>query len=129
MHGRALYRLAGTLILLFNRNPLAVDYCRRRLISQVALYPAFGLCYMTPITYQTIGDSLMGLFHSLIRQGLFYLPFILVLPRLFGLRGVCLAQPAADICTLLVCVSCVRLMKRKASRQMALRGGEEKFGV
>ena len=50
----------------------------------MALFPAFGLCYMMTITFQTIGDAKYGLFLSLIRQGLFYVPFILLLPRFFG---------------------------------------------
>lgn len=37
--------LSRPLILLFNQNPIIVDYGRKLLISQVALYPAFGLCY------------------------------------------------------------------------------------
>ena len=38
--------LARPLIMLFNRNPAVIDYGARLLISQVALYPAFGLCYI-----------------------------------------------------------------------------------
>ena len=111
--------LAQPLILLFNRNPVIVDYGRMLLISQVALYPAFGLCYMMTITYQTIGESRYGLFLSMIRQGLFYVPLILILPVLLGVRGIYAAQPAADVLTLLVCVLCIRPMKRAASRNMA----------
>ena len=69
--------LSRPLILLFNSNPVIVDYGRQLLISQVALYPAFGLCYMMTITFQTIGESRYGLFLSMIRQGLFYVPFTL----------------------------------------------------
>ena len=111
--------LARPLILLFNRNPVIVDYGRMLLISQVALYPAFGLCYMMTITYQTIGESRYGLFLSMIRQGLFYVPLILILPRLFAVKGIYAAQPAADVLTLLVCVLSIRPMKRAASRNMA----------
>ena len=89
------------------------------LTSQVALYPAFGLCYMMTITYQTIGESRYGLFLSMIRQGLFYVPLILVLPGQFGVKGIYAAQPAADVLTLLVCVLSIRPMKRAASRNMA----------
>ena len=60
--------MARPLILLFNRNPVIVDFGRMLLTSQVALYPAFGLCYMMTITYQTIGESRYGLFLSMIRQ-------------------------------------------------------------
>ena len=110
---------AAPLIGLFNRNPVIIGYGRSLLISQVALYPAFGLCYMMTITYQTIGASGYGLFLSMIRQGLFYVPFILTLPRVMGVRGICASQPAADVLTLLVCLFSIRPMKRTASRNMA----------
>ena len=110
---------AAPLIGLFNRNPVIIGYGRSLLISQVVLYPAFGLCYMMTITYQTIGASGYGLFLSMIRQGLFYVPFILTLPRVMGVRGICASQPAADVLTLLVCLFSIRPMKRTASRNMA----------
>lgn len=110
--------LSRPLILLFNQNPVIVDYGRRLLISQVALYPAFGLCYMMTITYQTIGDARYGLFLSVIRQGLFYIPFILSLPALLGVAGIYLSQPLADILTILVCLCSIKPMKRIASRNM-----------
>ena len=54
----------------------------------------------------------------MIRQGLFYVPFILVLPRLLGGTGIYLTQPAADLLTILVCLSSIRSMKRIASANM-----------
>lgn len=110
--------LAKPLILLFNSNPVIVDYGRKLLTSQMALYPAFGLCYMMTITYQTIGASRYGLFLSVIRQGLFYIPFILILPRLLGIVGIYASQPAADVLTILVCVISIPAMKRIASKNM-----------
>ena len=110
--------LSRLLILLFNRNPSIVTYGVRLLVSQVALYPAFGLCYMMTITFQTFGASGYGLFLSCIRQGLFYVPFILLLPPLFGVMGIYLAQPAADILTVLVCLFSIKRMKSTASKNM-----------
>lgn len=110
--------LASPLIRLFNRNPLVIKYGRWLLISQVALYPAFGLCYMMTITFQTVGASKMGLFLSLIRQGVFYVPFILTLPEKFGFKGICLSQPFADLITILVCIFLIRPMKLTASQNM-----------
>lgn len=109
---------ARPLILVFNNNPVIVEYGKWLLISQVLLYPAFGLCYMMTITYQTIGSSKMGLFLSLIRQGIFYLPFILILPKLFGITGIYCSQPAADILTILVCMFLIQPMKKKATQNM-----------
>lgn len=110
--------LSKPLILLFNQNPVIVEYGKYLLISQVALYPAFGLCYMMTITFQTIGSSKYGLFLSMIRQGLFYIPFILTLPKMLGVRGIYFSQPAADILTILVCVFSIKSMKRIASQNM-----------
>ena len=110
--------LAEPLIMLFNQNPAVIEYGRLLLISQVAIYPAFGLCYMMTITFQTVGASKMGVFLSLLRQGLFYIPFILVLPNLLGIKGVYLSQPFADVFTILVCVCLIKPMKRIASRKM-----------
>lgn len=110
--------LSKPLILLFNQNPVIVEFGRKLLISQVILYPAFGLCYMMTITYQTIGASGYGVFLSLIRQGLFYIPFILMLPQRLGAGGIYLSQPAADILTLLVSVLSIKHMKKTASKNM-----------
>lgn len=115
--------LAKPLILLFNRNELVVELGKWLLISQVALYPAFGLCYMMTITFQTIGGARMGLLLSVIRQGLFYVPFILLLPKLLGLTGIYLSQPAADVLTIGVCLALIIPMKQMASRNM-LRGAD-----
>ena len=110
--------LSRPLIMLFNRNPVIIGYGSRLLISQTALYHAFGMCYMMTITFQTVGASRYGLFLSVIRQGLFYIPFILTLPKLLGVTGIYFSQPAADILTVLVCVCSVRPMKRIASQNM-----------
>lgn len=110
--------LSKPLIMLFNQNPAVVDYGSKLLISQVILYPAFGLCYMMTITFQTIGASRYGLFLSAIRQGLFYVPAILILPRILGVEGIYMAQPMADVLTLAVCILSLKPMKRIAKQNM-----------
>ena len=109
---------ARQLIMLFNQNEVIIDYGASLLRSQSILFPAFGLCYMMTITYQTIGDSRYGLFLSTIRQGLFYVPLILILPHFMGVEGIYAAQPCADILTLVVCICSIPSMKRIASKNM-----------
>lgn len=109
------------LIMLFNQNPAVVTYGTRLLISQVALYPVFGLCYMMTITFQTIGASKYGLFLSAVRQGIFYIPAILVLPGIWGVTGIYFAQPAADVLTLFVCLMSYRAMQEIAGKNMRTR--------
>lgn len=117
--------LSSPLIMLFNRNPAIVEYGSRLLISQVALYPAFGLCYMMTITFQTIGASRYGLFLSTIRQGLFYIPAIVLLPKFLGAWGIYLSQPIADICTLIICLLSYKTMKRISTQNMAIKPADE----
>lgn len=56
------------------------------------------------MSYQGIGKSWTATFTASMRQGVFYLPIIWLLPLVLGLRGIQLAQPAADFCTFLVAV-------------------------
>ncbi len=51
----------------------------------------------TNMMFQSIGKSGISLFLSTLRTGLYYIPLILVLPRLLGIMGIELAQPAADV--------------------------------
>ncbi len=114
--------LSKPLIMLFNRNPLVIDYGSKLLISQMILYPAFGLCYMMTITFQTVGASKFGVFLSSIRQGIFYLPFILILPRYLGVKGIYATQPCADVLTIVVCLLSYKKMKQTA--QNNIRGNK-----
>ena len=50
------------------------------------------------------------------------LPFILILPKLFGVADIYASQPAADVLTILVCVLSIPAMKRIASQNMQLGG-------
>ena len=38
------------------------------------------------------------------RQGIFFVPLILILPKFYGLIGLEAAQPAADLITFLFCI-------------------------
>ena len=51
------------------------------------------------MTFQTIGQSAKATFLSACRQGVYFLPLILLLPNFWGLMGVQLTQAIADILT------------------------------
>lgn len=51
------------------------------------------------MTFQSIGHTWKATFLSACRQGIYFLPLIWLLPRLWGLTGVELTQPAADLLT------------------------------
>ena len=50
-------------------------------------------------TFQSIGKSWTATLLAAARQGIFFLPLILILPPIIGLLGVQLTQPLADLCT------------------------------
>lgn len=52
---------------------------------------------MMTIPFQTIGSSRLGLLLPVLRQGLFYVPFILLLPRLWAWAAYTWPRPA-QIC-------------------------------
>ena len=52
----------------------------------------------------------------MIRQGLFYLPAIMILPKFLGVQGIYFSQPLADILTILVCLILLKPMKQIASK-------------
>ena len=55
------------------------------------------------MTFQSIGKPAEATFLSACRQGVFFLPLIIILPQLWQLRGVELTQPLADVLTFIVC--------------------------
>lgn len=70
--------------------------------AQVLMFPLIPTGVTCNMSYQSIGKSWTATFLSAARQGIFFLPAIFVLPTLLELRGVQLAQPAADFCTFLL---------------------------
>jgi Na+-driven multidrug efflux pump len=54
------------------------------------------------VYYQATGKGLPALILSVARQGIFLIPIILILPNMIGITGVMVAQPLADILTLIV---------------------------
>lgn len=69
--------------------------------AQAVILPLLPVGVACNMSYQSIGKSWTATFLSSLRQGLFFLPAIFLLPALWGIRGIQLAQPAADLGTFL----------------------------
>ncbi|MEN6491486.1 MAG: hypothetical protein ABFC85_05785 [Rectinema sp.] len=76
----------------------------KALRAQCLAMPLIPLGVMCNMTFQSIGKSWTATFLAAARQGIFFLPLILVLPRFLGLTGVQITQPLADLCTFLCCL-------------------------
>ena len=79
-------------------------------IGTLALYFAAGvmplMAFSTYVNqlYQCLGFARQATVLAACRQGIFYVPIILILPRLLGLMGVQMGQPAADLLTFVISV-------------------------
>lgn len=69
---------------------------------QCALLPLQAFTIIGNMLTQSIGYSFRATLTAIGKQGLFFIPAILILPKLFGLLGLQLAQPVADILTFLL---------------------------
>ena len=82
-------------------------------VTAIAL-PAFRYqcfaCFLQPVIvagnmlFQSIGKSGRATFLACCRQGVFFIPLILTLPRMFGLLGIEICQPISDVLTFVVTV-------------------------
>ena len=72
--------------------------------AQCLAMPFVSLGIVCNMTFQSVGKSWTATILSSARQGIFFVPLIYLLPSLFGLAGVEIAQPVADGLTFLLCV-------------------------
>lgn len=99
------YAAAPAVIQIFiSEDPAVVEIGTVSLRLQCLAMPFLPLGVCCNMTFQTIGKSGIATFLSSARQGYVFLPLILILPQLFGLGGVQLAQPIADVITCFICI-------------------------
>lgn len=58
----------------------------------------------TNMLYQSVGRSTGATFLSSLRSGLCFIPLILILPHIIGINGVILAQPLADLLSVVITI-------------------------
>lgn len=68
----------------------------------VLFFPLVGFQMVTSNFFQSIGMAGKAIALSLTRQLLFLIPCLLILPRIYGLTGVWVSMPAADLAASLV---------------------------
>ncbi len=108
--GTGIALLVFVSILFFSKELSAIFTNDEELIAQttpalIAVFLATPTLVMQLIGsayYQSIGKALPALFLSLLKQGIFLIPLILILPRYFDLNGIWYAFPIADICTAII---------------------------
>ena len=92
---------AGPVVAVFRDDARVVEIGTLALRLHCVAFPLNGWIVMSNMLLQALGKGVRASVSSSARQGLFFLPLIWVLPIGFGLLGVQMAQPVADVCTFL----------------------------
>ncbi|QAT50648.1 MATE family efflux transporter [Caproiciproducens sp. NJN-50] len=69
---------------------------------QCAVMPLQTFVVISNMLFQSIGKAKQATWLAVLRQGLCFLPAIVVLPRFFGILGVQISQPVADCFTFVI---------------------------
>lgn len=71
----------------------------RALHLEAFILPLLTVNVMCNMTFQSIGERFKASFLSCLRQGIYFLPCIFILPRLFGIHGIEAIYPVCDLLT------------------------------
>ena len=97
------YGFAPQLVALFRKDDMEViSVGTAALRYQVVAFPLNAWIVMCNMMLQSIGKGLKASIVASARQGLCFLPLILILPHFFGLQGVEICQAVSDVLTLAI---------------------------
>jgi len=97
--------LSSQIIAVFRRDdPQVIAIGTLALRLQLITLPLWGFIVMGNMLTQSIGYGVRATVLACSRQGIFLIPALLVLPRMFGLIGIQIAQPISDVCTLVLTI-------------------------
>ncbi|XFA99646.1 MATE family efflux transporter [Candidatus Izemoplasma sp. B36] len=104
----------SSIISIFSKNDLTFIEVGTKLIRANAyIFPFFGFQMVYMSLFLAMGKGKDGGLLSISRQGIFFIPLILVLPNIIGLNGVIWAQPIADALTVLLTLLFAMKVKRE----------------
>lgn len=88
----------------FSADPEVIALCVRALYCLSIVTPLMAYSTYVNQLYQSLGFSGPASFLASCRQGIFFVPLILLLPPFIQFDGVMLAQPGADLITFIISV-------------------------
>lgn len=102
--GLVVIAFAPGIVSLFRDDPHVVEIGARVLRFQAAALPFMSVTMVANMFFQSTGRSAPAFVTATARQGLCFIPLVLILSRTWGLTGLELAQPLADALAFLICV-------------------------
>lgn len=104
---------------IFNKDPELMAISVNGLRVYLFMLPIIGISIIGGVFIQSIGKAKMSMILSLLRQVILLIPFIIILPRFMGLKGVWMAQPLSDLIAV-VLTGFVVLKELKRQKQLML---------
>ena len=99
-----LFVLAPNLMGLFiSDDPAVLEIGTMALRAQAVSMPLIPIGTVANMTFQSVGKSWRATIMSAMRQGIFFIPLIFVLPGVFQLWGVVTTQAVSDVLTAFAC--------------------------
>lgn len=98
------FLFAPQLVGLFRNDPAVIACGALALRLQCCTFPFLSWIIMSNMMQQVTGKTGPATFMALARQGIFFIPLVLLLPLAFGVLGIQMAQALSDLCTLLCAI-------------------------
>ena len=98
------FAFSPTLISWFRDDPDVIRIGATALRFQCIFFFGQSWIIMSNMMQQSMGRTVPATFLSVARQGLFFIPMVLILPHFLGILGVQMAQSAADVLTLICAI-------------------------
>lgn len=112
--------LAQPIIAIFKPDPQVAALAVQGLRIWAISLPVLGYSIIVNMLFQAIGKGKEAGVLSISRQGVMLIPLLMILPKLFGLYGVILAQPIADLLTFLLTLILDNRVKHELRTQQDL---------
>lgn len=84
-------------------DPAVLEIGTMALRAQAISMPLIPIGTVANMTFQSVGKAWRATIMSAMRQGIFFIPLIFILPAMFGLFGVVITQAASDVLTAVAC--------------------------
>ena len=94
--------IGDRLVPLFLDDTEAITIARYALMLQCCTLITIPVCVCANMLFQSIGLAGRASLLACLRSGVLFIPVLLLLAHFFGLRGIALAQPAADVLAMLI---------------------------
>lgn len=90
------------IVSIFIKDSAVIDMGVKMLRALMLSSSFIGIMFVLNFSFQAMGKAAASLMLAVSRQGFIFLPVILIFRAIFGLDGVILAQPIADLCSVLM---------------------------